>query len=144
MTSTKQNSSTRAYSPQPEHMAKALLIEEDRKLDNLFVPIAKKRGYLVDIAQNGKIAIQKIKEKDYDVILLDIDFAQSNGLDLIPELQMVNPDIKIISITANNPKEVEIRARRYKVIYHLIKPFEVSELSSALNHIAVNIQKERR
>ena len=141
MNFTEQNDLRTIRDRQPADKAKALLIEEDRSLDNLFVSVANDSGYAVDIAENGQAALQKIKEEKYDLILFDIDFSNCSGLDLIPEFRKIRADVKIISITANNPKEVELQAREHKVIYHLIKPFDVSELSSALNHIAKNIKK---
>ncbi len=80
------------------------------------------------------VAISGHPYMEYPVVIVDVDLETENGLGLIEMLRQSQPDIDCLSITENNTKAVETRARELRVLYHLVKPFNMNELISVLKH----------
>ena len=76
---------------------KILILEDDPFLSKAYVTILSREGYEVDQAPNGKLGLDKTKEKTYDVILLDLLMPEMGGTDF---LRIFNPkentDTKVI------------------------------------------------
>jgi len=95
-------------SPQIETLAvedklegKNILIVEDNKINQMITrKILEKNGALCEVADNGTIAIEKTKEKEYDLILMDIHMPGISGIEATKEIRTFNEEIPIIALTA--------------------------------------------
>ena len=59
-------------------------------------------GFDMDIAANGKIAIEKLREADYDIILMDLQMPEMNGFEATAYIRKeMNSQIPIIALTAD-------------------------------------------
>lgn len=79
-----------------------MLIVDDHPVIGLAISmlVQKQLRYVsVDSVENGKTAIAKLKDKKYDIILLDVHLPDYNVIDLIPNLQRLNPETKILVFT---------------------------------------------
>jgi CheY-like chemotaxis protein len=97
-------------------------------------------GHKVDVAQNGKIAVDMFKLKNYDIILMDVQMPEMNGIEatqlirIIEENENRNP-IFIAAMTANVLKEDIEHYLKIGMNTYLSKPFKVDELVNLLNKI---------
>jgi len=67
-----------------------LLVEDDFYIRDVYVTgISKENGYAIDAAESGAIALQKLSEKKYDFILLDIMLPDMTGIDILKKLKTV-------------------------------------------------------
>jgi len=91
----------------------------------------------ITIAENGEIAIQKLKETDFDLILMDIQMPVMNGLDATRYIRTKMPaqikDIKIIAMTANVLQEDVDRYLNAGMNAYISKPFQSEELLLKMN-----------
>jgi DNA-binding response OmpR family regulator len=101
-----------------------LLIVEDHDLHRL----ATKRALLswsslisVDIAKNGREAVQKTTQKQYDLILMDIQMPELNGIEASVKIRN-NSDTPIIALTANESKQEQERCYMIGINDYLVKP----------------------
>ncbi len=80
-----------------------VLVAEDIQLNQLLVKIILKDfGFDVDIAENGKIAIEKLQENKYDIILMDLLMPELNGFEATEHIRSkMNSQIPIIALTAD-------------------------------------------
>lgn len=60
-------------------MKKILLVEDDASIVSSLTVFMKNEGYLVDSADGQRTALQKITQKQYDIVLLDISLSDGNG-----------------------------------------------------------------
>lgn len=80
-----------------------VLVVEDMPLNQLLIKIILKDfGFDVDIAGNGKIAIEKLQENKYDIILMDLQMPELNGFEVTEHIRnKMNSQIPIIALTAD-------------------------------------------
>ena len=80
-----------------------VLVVEDIALNQLLMKtILDEFGFERDIAENGKIAIEKLKVKDYDIVLMDLQMPEMNGFEATEYIRHeMNSDIPIIALTAD-------------------------------------------
>jgi PAS domain S-box-containing protein len=80
-----------------------ILVVEDVKLNQLLMKtLLEEYGFGMDIADNGKIAIQKLKENTYDLILMDLQMPEMNGFDATIHIRKeMHLKIPIIALTAD-------------------------------------------
>jgi len=80
-----------------------VLVAEDIPLNQLLMKtLLDDFGFERDIAENGKIAIEKLKEKQYDIVLMDLQMPEMNGFEATEYIRTVmNSNIPIIALTAD-------------------------------------------
>jgi len=80
-----------------------LLIEDDEINAKAFRSLLKILGYPCDYASDGKMALEKLQERDYKVILSDINLPDMSGVDLMETIRETHPDSdsKIVAFTAH-------------------------------------------
>lgn len=89
---------------------------------------------VVEVAHSGEAALVAVERLKPDLVLLDIYLPDMNGLDLLPLLREIHPDLDAIVISAANEVETVRRALRGGVIHYLIKPFSAADLRESLEH----------
>lgn len=78
-----------------------LYAEDDRDWSYMVKTGLELNGFLVELAEDGNIAWQKLEEKKYDIVILDIDMPGKNGWELIHELKKIDPWLPIVLYTAH-------------------------------------------
>jgi len=92
-------------------------------------------GYHVVTSTSGEEALGKIKEQDFQLLILDIRLKRGNGIDLLEEAKTHNPNVKAIIITAYPSVETIEKATKLGVVNYLTKPFELDDLDKSLQEI---------
>ena len=93
------------------HKLNVLLVDDDRLVRYVTGAYFKRIGYRLDMAENGMVAIDKFREKAYDLILMDVRMPVMNGLEAtrtIRELETMNGNGKrarIVAITASSARD---------------------------------------
>jgi len=83
-----------------------ILIVEDNKVNQIVTKnILKTKGYSSEIADDGLIAVNMAKQNDYDLILMDLNMPNMNGVEATKRIREFNLDVPIIALTASDTKE---------------------------------------
>jgi CheY-like chemotaxis protein len=87
----------------PEIQALKILIAEDMPLNQLLIKlIMSEFGFEADIADNGKIAIEMLPKKPYDILLMDLQMPEMNGFEATTYIRkQMKLTIPIIALTAD-------------------------------------------
>ena len=93
-------------------------------------------GHSAENADTCKDALDKVKQKRFDLILLDIFLPDGEGHRLIPQFKQLCPGIGIITMTGYNTRELEMEVRQQGILYYMIKPFDPMALKELLDHIS--------
>ncbi len=80
---------------------KRILVVEDNKINQLITrKILEKNKIICDVADNGDIAVQKVKDNTYDLILMDIHMPGISGIEATKQIREFNTEIPVIALTA--------------------------------------------
>jgi len=95
----------------------------------------------IDVAGNGILAVEKVKENDYDVILMDVQMPEMNGLDatkIIRKLNNSKAKVPIIAMSANNMQQEIDNCFKAGMNEYISKPFDTLELLGKIRKLTVN------
>lgn len=92
----------------------------------------------VDQAVNGEEAVHKVRNGEYDLILMDLHMPVMDGFEAARQIRMFNDRIPIIAITASNQSEVQDRIREAGMNDMILKPFHPAELSKKISAFLKN------
>ena len=81
-----------------------LLAEDDENLGTLLNTFLKNKGYQVDLARNGKIALEKFNKGNYDFLILDVMMPEIDGFTVAREIREIDKNIPILFLTAKSMK----------------------------------------
>lgn len=111
-----------------------ILVVEDIPLNQLLMKtILDDFGFERDVAENGKIAIEKLKEKDYDVILMDLQMPEMNGFETTDYIRnTMNSKIPIIALTADVTTVDLAKCKSVGMNDYLAKPVDERVLYSKI------------
>lgn len=106
-----------------------LLIDDDEGLNHFLTRFFNRKGYEVTACLSGQEAINKIRDKNFDLILLDYKMPGLNGLDTLQEIKNAQIKTPVIIMTAYGNTDTAITAMKRGAYDYLSKPFERKELS---------------
>ena len=91
-------------------------------------------GYPVDTAADGMEALRIIKNKAYELVILDIMMPQLDGFTVLQAIRGERPGTKFIIITGLDQTSMSIRAAEMGVAAYIGKPFDPDELLAKVSH----------
>ena len=117
--------------------ARILIVDDDVSIRKTVKAILEDKGYMVDLATNGKEAVQKTNETAYNLALLDIRLPDMEGVELLKLIKDNVPRTRKIMITGYPTVQNAINALNKNADAYLIKPVDVEKL---LNTVKEQLQ----
>lgn len=114
---------------------KVLLVEDDEISLNLSAKLFRSKQYDFDYAANGRQALKKLGEMKYDIVFMDINLPDSDGLSIVSQLtnnSSLNVTTPIVVLTGSHSKLSVKRAGQVGAKVYLIKPLKQATLQQAL------------
>src|SRR6058998_4325090 len=105
-----------------------LIIDDEAEIRESLQTLLEFEGYEVETAANGAQGISKLSDRPFDLVLLDLALPDRNGLELLPELRAIDPQISVIMITAYGTVEDAVRAMQSGAANFLQKPWDNEKL----------------
>ena len=121
-----------------------LLVEDEVSVARVIGQEIEALGHSVNTAYTGQDALKKVTKKRFDLMLLDIYLPDCRGDELIPRLKEARPDLRIVSMTDYNTKELELEVRKKGILYYMVKPFKVKEMKEILDYISKKEKKTNK
>jgi PAS domain S-box-containing protein len=114
-----------------------VLVVEDIALNQLLMKtLLDDFGFERDIASNGKIAIEKLREKTYDIILMDLQMPEMNGFEATKYIRnMMNSNIPIIALTADVTTVDVEKCKEVGMNDYIAKPVDEKLLYTKIIHL---------
>ena len=109
------------------HATLVLVVEDDRKIVRVFATSLQAEGYNVIDASSGQRAIEEVRTRNPDIILLDLGLPDIDGLALVPTIRE-HTATPIIVVSAREQDADKVKALDSGANDYLTKPFSVPEL----------------
>jgi len=119
---------------------KILVIEDELKTLNILKKGLQQAAYDVDVAADGVVGYDKIRDNEYDLILLDLMLPKLSGWELISLTRKFKPSIPLIALTARASVKDRVQGLKLGCDDYIVKPFSFEEL---LARIEAAIRRHR-
>ena len=108
-------------------MNKILIIDDDRELCALIKRSVQSEHIEADFCNTGKEGLQKLKEQEYQLVVLDVMMPGMDGFETLEEIRKEN-SLPILMFTSKNDSASKVRGLRAGADDYLTKPFDMDEL----------------
>jgi DNA-binding response OmpR family regulator len=110
---------------------RALVVEDDPTIRKLVGKLLSRRGIEVDLAGDGRTAIEKLRQDRYSAVVLDLMIPEANGYEVIDAIREIDPQLPVAVVSAV-PQQALTTLDRDIVRLVISKPFDVEELGRAV------------
>jgi DNA-binding NtrC family response regulator len=121
-----------------------LIVEDKDSLRQMLATAIKKSGYAVDEANDGPVAIEKIRKRPYHLVITDLRLPNLSGLEVLRAQREVDAAIPVLIMTAFGTIEEAVEAIKDGAFDFLTKPVDISHLSllieRALQHRILQLE----
>lgn len=120
--------------PEPEHCGEAimtaeiLVIDDEESMCNFMEIMLVKEGYSVNTAESGQDGINMLKQKNYDLVITDLNMPEMSGIEVLKEVRSFKSDQEMIVMTAYASVDSAIEAMKQGAADYITKPFKVDEI----------------
>ena len=110
-------------------MAKILIVDDAQIMRNILYVVLEKAGHeIVGNAANGMEALKMYGELNPDLVISDILMAGGDGMTFLREVLEMDPEARVVMISALGHREKEKEARRCGAVGYISKPFQPEDL----------------
>ncbi len=110
-----------------------LVVDDDRAHRTMLKTLISSWGYDMSEADDGSEAISCVRQRAYDLILMDIRMVNVSGLEALEHIKSFNPAIPVVIMTAYSSVETAINALKSGAYDYLIKPLDFTKLKITIN-----------
>ena len=111
-----------------ENKPTILIVDDDEVMCHTLSDVLKKMSYDVTSVQTAEDALHPLRERTFDLILLDIVLPDMSGMDVLKKIREIDSDAFVIMMTAYADVETAVTAMKAGAYDYINKPFEIEEL----------------
>jgi len=116
-----------------ERTMKILLVDDDSSFRRVLQFKLKKRGYDVTAVEDGRRAIEHLRQEIWDLMISDIRMPDIDGVELLERAKQMRPEMKVILITAHASVSQAVKAVKLGAFDYVTKPFEDDEFFATID-----------
>jgi len=109
-------------------MSKILVIDDERSIRNTLKDILEYEKYEVDLAEDGKKALEAVKHAEYDIILCDIKMPGMDGIEVLEQLNTLAPDSPVVMISGHGNIDTAVESIKKGAYDFIEKPLDLNRL----------------
>jgi DNA-binding response OmpR family regulator len=112
-----------------------MIVDDDIALGKFLSRELTNRQFSTEVCQDGELATEKIKETNYDLVILDLNLPRMDGMAILKQVRLGQPRLPILVLTARNRTEDLLLALEQGADDYLIKPFSFMELLARVRNL---------
>lgn len=109
-------------------MARIIVIDDERSIRNTLKDILEYEKHEVEVACDGKEAIQLIADRSFDVAFCDIKMPQMDGLEVLEKIREINPDLAVIMLSGHGSIDTAVEAIKKGAFDFIQKPPDINRI----------------
>ena len=123
-----------------------LVVDDDASNRTVLERILSREGYSVQHAENGRVAMERLRAHPVDLVLTDLKMPGMSGIDLLRAVRTVDSDIEVVVMTAYGTVETAVEAMKEGAYDFVAKPLKRLELVTCVKKALEkrNLQRENR
>ncbi|MFA5263510.1 MAG: PAS domain S-box protein [Opitutaceae bacterium] len=127
----------RTFGELPQGTESVLVVEDELSLRTLLCSVLEPCGYHVQMAQDGRAAVQVLENKalSVDAVLLDLNMPELHGMEVFKEIKRLRPKAKVLVVSGNVTKDVKAELMKLGQREFIAKPYRIEEVCTRLRHI---------
>lgn len=126
----------------PARTARILVVDDERPMRFFITELLHKEGYETEEACNGMEAVEKIESDDFDVVIIDHTMPVMTGIETIPRILTLRPEMIILMVTAHGSNDLAMDAVNLGALDYFTKPFDADEMRIVLKR-ALEVRRLR-
>jgi DNA-binding response OmpR family regulator len=115
---------------------KALFVDDDINIGNIVTTALKEEGYEVYFLNSLMTAKPVVDELKPDILILDVEIENDDGIDAVPFFRSKMPNIPILMVSSHTESSEVVRALQNGAEAYIRKPFDIQELIAYINRYA--------
>ena len=120
-------------------MAKILVVDDERAIRNTLKDILEFEGYTIDLAENGKVGLEKALANTYDLIYTDIKMPEMDGLEMLQAYRQAvkengTEESPVVMISGHGTVETAVDALKNGAFDFIVKPLDLNRLLLTTKH----------
>jgi two-component system response regulator AtoC len=119
-------------------MPNILVVDDKDSMRDMLTQTLSEEGYRVDSAANGKMALELVHNKSYDLVLTDMKMPDVDGLEVLTGVKENDEDTSVIVMTAYGTVETAVSAMKKGAFDFITKPFDTEHLCVLVNRALEN------
>ncbi|GGI57103.1 sigma-54-dependent transcriptional regulator [Winogradskyella haliclonae] len=122
-------------------MQHILIIEDEAAIRRVLVKILSEESdtYSVEEAEDGLSGIEKIKKKDYDLVLCDIKMPKMDGVEVLEAVKKIKPETPVVMISGHGDLDTAVNTMRLGAFDYISKPPDLNRL---LNTVRIALDRK--
>jgi DNA-binding response OmpR family regulator len=121
-----------------------LVVDDDFAITSTFEAILRSEGYDVVAAQDGRQALELVRQAPFDLVLLDLPLPDIDGWTILQQLREIRPSLQVVILCADVDAEGTIEAFRLGAVDVLLKPPDVDKLLRFVDDLTRREEDEPR
>ncbi len=109
-----------------------LVADDDRSIRTVLTQALGRSGYQVRSTGNAATLWRWVEDGEGDLVITDVVMPDENGLDLIPRIRKLRPDLRVVVMSAQSTLMTAVKAAQRGAFEYLPKPFDLQELLSVV------------
>lgn len=118
------------------------IADDEELIRKSLVKLLRAEGYDVDAVGSAAEVLESVRRDPPQVMILDLRLPDGSGLDLLPRLKSLAPELKVVVITAFGDLPTAVEAMRQGATDFLKKPYEMHEIVLAIERVKAGIVRE--
>lgn len=110
------------------HKARVLIVDDEEVFVEMLAQRLEARGLEVDRAFDGEQALEKLKSKELNVVILDVLMPGKDGIEVLREIKKMKPLTEVIMLTGHATVQTAIDGMKLGAYDYLMKPTETKDL----------------
>ncbi len=119
-----------------------LIVDDEENIRSLLTDILEDEGYYTDSVSSLKEAKNKLKERDYDIVFLDVWLPDGDGTELIEYIKRISSKTKIVMISGHANIPIAVKSLKLGAYDFLEKPLSTESILAIIEKISKEIKKE--
>jgi DNA-binding response OmpR family regulator len=119
-------------------MMNILLIIDDQAIANAIADALTAWGHKTERAVTGADALERSKQRHFDLVLMELSLPDIHGYELIPRIKRYQPEAGIVTMTNSNSRELELQVRKQGIIYYMVKPLNIQIIREIVEHMEMD------